>query len=365
MKSTDTQTVEVKLAEPSYPVYIGAGLLGTQHPAIRVHEGSTALVVSNETVAPLYLEALKESLADADIHTLVLPDGEQFKTLEHWSQIIDKLVAVRATRDATVITLGGGVVGDMGGFAAASYMRGIRFIQIPTSLLAQVDASVGGKTGFNHPQGKNLVGAFHQPAAVLIDIETLETLPEREFSAGLAEVVKIAAVRDGEFLQWLEDNSTAIIDRDPDALTNMIRQSVANKATVVAEDEREAGVRALLNFGHSFAHALETLTGYKTYLHGEAVAIGMMVASRLSEQRGLCSAGISARLGRLMHSFGLPLKLPDNAQPEGILELMKLDKKVIAGSYRLILLKGPGHGIIDSSSSNEQISTALAAGHEQ
>ena len=365
MKSTDTQTVEVKLAERSYPVHIGTGLLGTNHPAFDVPNGSTALIVSNETVAPLYLEALKESLAGNDIHTLVLPDGEQFKTVQYWSKIIDKLVDVRATRDATLITLGGGVVGDMGGYAAASYMRGIRFIQIPTSLLAQVDASVGGKTGFNHPQGKNLVGAFHQPAVVLIDIKTLETLPEREFSAGMAEVVKIAAVRDGAFLQWLEDYSTAIIDRDPGALTDMIRQSVANKATVVAEDEREAGVRALLNFGHSFAHALETLTGYKTYLHGEAVAIGMMVASRLSEQRGLCSAGISVRLGRLMDLFGLPLKLPDNAQPEEILELMKLDKKVIAGSYRLILLKGPGHGIIDSSSSNEQISAALAASYQQ
>jgi 3-dehydroquinate synthase len=364
-KSTGTHTVEVKLADRSYPVYIGAGLLGTHHPALGVPDGSTALIVSNETVAPLYLHKLEESLAGTNIHTLILHDGERFKTLEYWSQIIDKLVDVRATRDATVITLGGGVIGDMGGFAAASYMRGIRFIQIPTSLLAQVDASVGGKTGVNHPQGKNLVGAFHQPSAVLIDIKTLETLPEREFSAGMAEVVKIAAVRDGAFLQWLEDNSAAIIDRDPDALSNMISQSVANKAAVVAEDEREAGVRALLNFGHSFAHALETLTGYKTFLHGEAVAIGMMVASRLSEQRGLCSAGISARLGRLMHLFGLPLNLPDNAQPEEILELMKLDKKVIAGSYRLILLTGPGEGIIDSSSSNDQISAALAASYKQ
>lgn len=363
MKNTETQIVEVKLAERSYPVYVGKELLARHYPASSVPDASVVLIVSNETIAPLYLDTLKESLACADVHTLVLPDGEQFKTLEHWSRIIDKLVEVRATRDATVMTLGGGVIGDMGGFAAASYMRGIRFVQVPTSLLAQVDASVGGKTGFNHPQGKNLVGAFHQPAAVFIDIDTLETLPDREFSAGLAEVVKIAAVRDEKFLEWLEDNYAAIIGRDPDALTKMIGKSVANKAAVVAEDERESGVRALLNFGHSFAHALETLTGYKQYLHGEAVAIGMMVAGNLSEQRGLCAPGMSARLGQLMQSFGLPLNLPDNALPGEILELMKLDKKVIAGSYRLILLEGPGRGIIDSSSSNEQISAAITACH--
>lgn len=355
------QTVKVELAERSYTVYIGSGMLGTINAAIDAPAGSTVLIVSNETVAPLYMQLLKESLAGVQVHTMILPDGEQFKSLEYWSQIINKLVEVRATRDATVVTLGGGVIGDMGGFAAACYMRGVRFIQVPTTLLAQVDASVGGKTGFNHPQGKNLVGAFHQPASVLIDIDTLNTLPEREFSAGMAEVVKIAAIRDKEFLAWLESNSEKINAREPEALISMIRRSVQNKADVVAEDERESGVRALLNFGHSFAHALETLTDYKKYLHGEAVAIGMMVAARLSEQRGLCEPGFSDRLGKLLSSFSLPLDMPANAQPDEILDLMKLDKKVIAGAYRLILLKAPGHGIIDSQSNNDQITAAIVA----
>jgi 3-dehydroquinate synthase len=252
----------------------------------------------------------------------------------------------------------------MGGFAAASYMRGINFIQVPTSLLAQVDASVGGKTGFNHPRGKNLVGAFHQPGAVLVDIDTLKTLPEREFSAGLAEVVKIAAVRDAGFLDWLENNSTAVMAREPAALVSMIERSIANKAAVVAEDEREAGVRALLNFGHSFAHALETMTGYRAYLHGEAVAIGMMVASRLSELRGLCEKGFSTRLGNLLQSFDLALNVPGNLQTEDILEVMKLDKKVIAGSTRLILVKSAGQGIIDDTSDKNQIAAAIKASQQ-
>lgn len=361
MNITVMQTVQVNLAERSYAVHIGTGMLGSGHLDMDVRKGSMVLIVSNETVAPLYLEAVRGSLQGAVVHTLILPDGERYKTLEHWSQIIDKLVAIRATRDATLVTLGGGVIGDMGGFAAASYMRGIRFVQIPTSLLAQVDASVGGKTGFNHPSGKNLVGAFHQPAAVLIDIDTLKTLPAREFSAGMAEVIKIAAVRDAEFLGWLESNIEKINAREPDALIDMIRRSVQNKAQVVAEDEREAGVRALLNYGHSFAHALETLTGYTEYLHGEAVAIGMLVAARLSEQRGLCTPGFSDRLGKLLHAFGLPLDMPANAHPDQILELMKLDKKVIAGAYRLILLTAPGQGVIDSNSSNEQITNAIVA----
>ena len=352
-------TIEISLAERSYPVFIGAGILGKPHALLTLGPGTVALVISNATVAPLYLSALQRSLEGANVHHLVLPDGEQFKTQHSWSLIIDKLIEIGATRDATVITLGGGVVGDIGGFAAASYMRGINFIQVPTSLLAQVDASVGGKTGFNHPNGKNLIGAFHQPGAVVIDIETLKTLPEREFSAGLAEVVKIAAVRDAGFLQWLESNQAAIMQRDPDVLSMMIKSSVANKALVVAEDEREAGVRALLNFGHSFAHALETLTGYQRYLHGEAVAIGMLVAARLSEQRGLCEPGITTRLTALLSTFGLPLELPGNVSSDEMLTMMKLDKKVIAGHYRLILLKAAGTGIIDSESSNDEITRAI------
>lgn len=355
------QKVKVDLADRSYTVYIGSAMLGAAHPAFDIADGSTALIVSNETVAPLYLESLVDSLANADVHSLVLPDGESYKTSEYWSKIIDKLIEIRATRDTTLFTLGGGVVGDMGGFAAASYMRGINFVQVPTSLLAQVDASVGGKTGFNHPQGKNLIGAFHQPEAVLVDINTLKTLPAREFSAGLAEVIKIAAVRDEELLGWLESNHAAIMAREPDVLTGMIKRSIANKAEVVAEDEREAGVRALLNFGHSFAHAIETLTNYQQFLHGEAVAIGMMVASRLSELRGLCETGFSERIGALLRSFDLPLNIPQSLEIDDIIETMKLDKKVIAGSTRLILVKSAGQGIIDSRSDRLQIAAALKA----
>lgn len=358
------QTVDIVLAERSYQVSIGSDILGKPHAAFNISSGSSALVVTNDTVAPLYLEKLISSLPGVDVHSLVLPDGEAYKTQESWSKIIDELIRIRATRDATVVTLGGGVIGDMGGFAAASYMRGINFIQVPTTLLAQVDASVGGKTGFNHPAGKNLVGAFHQPVSVLVDIRTLETLADREFSAGLSEVVKIAAVRDADFLDWLEEHAPAIMAREPDALTAMIKRSIENKAAVVAEDEREAGVRALLNFGHSFAHAVETLTGYNQYLHGEAVAMGMMVATSLSELRGLCEAGFSNRLGRLLTLFELPLTLPDSLKADDIMASMKLDKKVIAGSLRLILVESAGQGLIDSASDKLQIKTAIEACQE-
>ena len=355
------RTVNIDLDERSYAVYIGGGLLMSPQPAFTSAANSKVLVLSNETVAPLYLDRLRRALDTEDVHTLVLPDGEFYKTLDTWSRVLDKLVDIRATRDATLITLGGGVVGDIGGFAAASYMRGIRFVQVPTSLLAQVDASVGGKTGVNHPLGKNLVGAFHQPSAVLIDTDTLDTLPEREFAAGLAEVVKIAAVRDAEFLDWLEKSHAAIMARNPSTITRMIERSVINKAEIVAEDEREAGIRALLNFGHTFAHALETLTDYERYLHGEAVAIGMMAATRLSESRGLCVQGLGTRLGELLQCFGLPREIPASLETQEILGAMKLDKKVLAGSIRLILVKDAGRGIIDDQSDAQQIGDAIEA----
>ena len=355
------QIVNVDLADRSYEVTIESGLLGKPHPVFSNCGKSTVLIVSNETVAPLYLDRLEASLSGADVHKLILPDGEKYKTAQSWSEIIDKLVEIRATRDTTLVTLGGGVIGDLGGFAAASYMRGIKFVQIPTSLLSQVDASVGGKTGFNHPQGKNLIGAFHQPVAVLVDIETLNTLPEREFSAGLAEVVKIAAVYNEPLLGWLEANVASIMAREPEALTSMIKSSITSKAQVVAADEREAGVRALLNFGHSFAHAIETLTHYRQFLHGEAVSIGMMVAGNLSEIRGLCETGFSERLGNLLQRFDLPLSIPSNLETDDILETMKLDKKVIAGSTRLILVRSVGRGIIDSDSDRQQIAMAIDA----
>jgi 3-dehydroquinate synthase len=353
------QTVSIDLAERSYEVLIGSGMLGNQHPALKMSKGTKTLIVSNETVAPLYLPALVKSLGDAEIHSLVLPDGEKFKNSQYWLRIIDKLVDIQATRDACVVTLGGGVIGDMGGFAAASYMRGISFIQIPTSLLAQVDASVGGKTGINHLLGKNLIGSFHQPRSVLIDINTLKTLPDREFSAGLAEVVKIAAIRDAGFLRWLEQHCDDIADREPEKLATMIERSVSNKAKVVTRDEREQGIRALLNFGHSFAHALETLTGYEQFLHGEAVAIGMMVASRLSEQRGLCKSGFSERLGVLLDRFKLPLDVPENLHANDFIDVMKLDKKTLSGSIRLVLVREPGIGFVDSTTDRQQIQTAI------
>jgi 3-dehydroquinate synthase len=355
------RTVDIKLKERSYAVYIGGGLLAPPQPAFSSAAGNKVLVLSNETVAPLYLDRLCRALDTTDVHAMVLPDGESYKTLETFAGVLDKLVDIRATRDAVLVTLGGGVVGDIGGYAAASYMRGIRFVQVPTSLLAQVDASVGGKTGVNHPRGKNMVGAFHQPVAVLIDTDTLDTLPEREFAAGLAEVIKIAAVRDAEFLDWLEKSHAAIMARNPSTITRMIERSVINKAEIVAEDEREAGIRALLNFGHTFAHALETLTDYERYLHGEAVAIGMMAATRLSESRGLCERGFSARLNELLQRFGLPREIPSDLEAERILEAMKLDKKVLAGSTRLILVQAAGHGIIDDESDAQQICDAIEA----
>jgi 3-dehydroquinate synthase len=353
--------VDVKLKDRSYPVWIGHGTLPEIPSLVDAPAASKTLIVTNATVAPLYLQTLLDALAGRDAHTLVLPDGEQYKTVKYWSQILDKLVDIRATRDATLLTLGGGVIGDMGGFAAASYMRGIRYVQIPTTLLAQVDASIGGKTAINHARGKNLIGAFHQPRGVLIDTATLTTLPAREFRAGLAEAVKTACVRDSRFLQWLEAHTQAVVDRDPEALTSLIGQSVSNKAAIVAEDERESGVRALLNFGHSFAHALETLTGYERYLHGEAVAIGMCMAGTLSERRGLCGAGFKDRLYRLLKAFGLPRVLPDNLQPGEIYEAMQLDKKNLAGSARLILIEKAGKGVIDSDCTKSQILESIRA----
>jgi 3-dehydroquinate synthase len=353
------QTIQVNLASASYPVYLGTGLLA-EASLWQTHLGrGQVLVVSNERVAPLYLQALRAGLAGREAAVHILPDGEQYKTMATWSGIIDQLVGMQARRDTTLIALGGGVVGDISGFAAACYMRGIRFLQAPTTLLAQVDASVGGKTGINHAQGKNLIGAFHQPAAVVIDTGTLATLAEREINAGLAEVVKYGAIMDAGLFAWLESSATAIREREAPALLHLVHQSVANKAAIVAQDEKEGGVRALLNFGHSFGHALETVTGYRRYLHGEAVAIGMVVASRLSEQRGLCPGGTAARLCGLMRQFDLPLALPQSVTSEAMTAAMELDKKGLASGQRLILLEEIGRAVIDDSSSHGHIVAAI------
>jgi 3-dehydroquinate synthase len=354
-------TVEVALNDRSYPVIIGTGLLGRQNLWQRLLAGRKALVVSNEIVAPLYLDQVLDAFPPGNRHSLVLPDGESGKNILNWSRIIDELVDMKAGRDACVIGLGGGVIGDISGYAASSYMRGIDFIQAPTSLLAQVDASVGGKTAVNHEQGKNLIGAFHQPRAVLVDIDTLDTLPDREYQAGLAEVVKYGAISDPSFFKWLENRIEPILNRDRDTVSGLIDRSVRNKAEVVAEDEHEAGVRALLNFGHSFGHALETLTAYRRYLHGEAVAIGMVVAATLSEARGVCVPGVAGRLGSLLSAFRLPVEVPAGISSAAIIECLKLDKKALHGKTRLVLLNGPGSAYVDDLSTTEEIAEAIEA----
>jgi len=353
------KTINVELATHSYPVYLGRGLL-SDRSLWRRHLGSgKTLIVSNEVVAPLYLAPLKSALGggEPDIH--IIPDGEPYKTMETWYGIIDKLVSMQARRDANIVALGGGVVGDITGFAAACYMRGVRFLQAPTTLLAQVDASVGGKTAVNHKKGKNLVGAFHQPAAVVIDSATLSTLADREFNAGLAEVVKYGAIRDPQFFDWLEEHARDINDRKVEALDYLIYQSVLNKAEIVAEDEKEAGIRALLNFGHSFGHALEAETGYCEFLHGEAVAIGMVTAAKLSESSGLCGPGSTERISALLTRFGLPVNIPAGVSIEGLRHALDLDKKAVASGLRLILLNAIGDAVVNSSISQDQIMTAM------
>jgi len=353
------KTINVALATNAYPVYIGRGILGDRS-LWQQHLGTgKILVVSNETVAPIYYETLHSALGPRQSELHVIPDGEQYKTVESWYGIIDRLVQMQARRDASVIALGGGVVGDITGFAAASYMRGIRFLQAPTTLLAQVDASVGGKTGINHAQGKNLVGAFHQPAAVVIDVATLSTLPEREFAAGMSEVIKYGAIRDREFFDWLERQTGAVRARDRDALEFLIHRSVLNKAQIVAEDEKESGVRALLNFGHTFGHALESETAYKRFLHGEAVAIGMVIAAGLSESRGLCPPGAASRLAALLRQHDLPVKVPADLSVDALIGALELDKKALASGLRLVLLDAIGRARLDDQSTEREIAGAI------
>lgn len=337
-------TLTVALGARAYPIHIGTDLLGDSQ-LYRPHiTGKQVMIVSNETVAPLYLERLRSALSDWRVETVILPDGEQYKTLEVWNRIFDGLLGARFGRDCTMIALGGGVVGDMAGFAAACYQRGVAFIQVPTTLLAQVDSSVGGKTGINHPAGKNMIGAFHQPRAVIVDTNTLATLPQRELSAGLAEVVKYGLIRDAEFLAWLESHMAELLARDADALAYVIRRSCEIKAEIVAADELEAGQRALLNLGHTFGHAIEAGTGYGTWLHGEAVGAGMCMAADLSARMQLISAADVERVRRLVGSAGLPVCPPLDLSAERFLELMAVDKKVLSGRMRLVVLKHLGDG---------------------
>lgn len=338
-----SHTITVELGERSYPIVIGSGLLGGNYELTGHLAGDDCLIVSDTTVAPLYLEKLTANLAGASIETIRLPDGEACKTVETASSVLDKLVGSKANRDTTVIALGGGVVGDIAGFAAACYMRGVAFIQVPTTLLAQVDSSVGGKTGVNHVQGKNLIGAFHQPQMVLIDIDTLDTLPDRELRAGLAEVIKYGAIADRDFFAWLEGNISALLGKDRDALAHAVQVSCEIKAQVVAEDERESGRRAILNFGHTFGHAIERCQGYGEWLHGEAVAAGMVMAMQLS---GIDDAECQ-RLQKLVAAAGLPVA-PPTIGAEAMLAAMGMDKKVLRKQLRFVLLDHLGQARVTS-----------------
>jgi 3-dehydroquinate synthase len=358
-------SIEVGLGARRYPIRIGSGLLDNAQGWRDALRGGHALIVSDTNVVPLYAQRLRDALAQTSgtpIHceVLALPAGEAHKDLDAVSKVLDALARLGATRDACVLALGGGVVGDIAGFAAACWMRGIDFVQFPTTLLAMVDSSVGGKTGVDHPAGKNLIGAFHQPRAVIADLDTLATLPDRELRAGLAEVVKTACIGDVDFFDWLEVHADALLARDAEALTHAIARCCRFKAGVVERDEREAGERALLNFGHTFGHALETEAGYGMLLHGEAVAIGMVLAARLSARLGMADDAGTERLAALLGRLGLPTSIPPGLTPDALLARMQLDKKNHAGALRLILWRGIGRAEIADNVDADAIRAILA-----
>ena len=334
--------LDVDLGERSYPIYIDVNLLAQAELLTRHIKSKQVVVVSNSTVAPLYLQTVLNNLNDYIVESVILPDGEQYKTLISVEKIFTHLLEHKFSRNATLIALGGGVIGDMGGFAAACYQRGIDFIQIPTTLLAQVDSSVGGKTGVNHALGKNMIGAFYQPKAVIADTSVLDTLDDRQLSAGIAEVIKYGLIRDIAFFNWLEINMSLLVNRDKQALAFAIERSCINKAEIVAEDETEAGIRAILNLGHTFGHAIETGVGYGEYLHGEAVAIGICQAADLSRRLGKLSNDDVDRIVNLLKCAQLPVIPPANLSAERYLELMSVDKKNVDGTIRVILLEKIG-----------------------
>ena len=353
-----TERIRVALdADRSYPILLGDGLLGSPNlfdPFVR----SQALIVSNATVAALYLPKLRASLSAAQADVVEIGDGERFKTLDTYAAILDELIAKRHNRTTTVLALGGGVVGDIAGFVAATYQRGVDFVQIPTTLLALVDSSVGGKTAVNHPVGKNLIGAFHQPCAVVADVDVLRTLPMREFRAGLAEVVKYGVIADADFFAWLEDHMQDLLAKETTALRHVVRRCCEIKAQVVGSDEREQGRRAILNFGHTFGHALEAITDYQRYLHGEAVAIGMSMAMHLSVRLGRARPADAQRLRRLLDQAGLPTTATQS--PAAIVEAMGMDKKVVDGQLRLIVCDGIGHVSVLSDVPQAEVLGAVA-----
>ncbi len=341
------QTLTVDLGERAYPIHIGPGLLDRADLVLPHLKQKRVVIVTNTTVGPLYLARLRQSLADAGVaaEAVILPDGEAYKNWETLNLIFDALLSQRAERKTTLVALGGGVIGDLGGFAAACYQRGMPFMQAPTTLLAQVDSSVGGKTGINHPLGKNMIGAFYQPQLVLADTDTLATLPDRELSAGLAEVIKYGLIRDLPFLEWLEANMEKLVARDTDALTYAIRRSCENKAEVVAADERESGQRALLNLGHTFGHAIEAGMGYGNWLHGEGVSAGTMLAADLSRRLGNLTGTEVERVAALFRRAGLPVLAPDLGEA-AYMEHMGVDKKVEGGRIRFVLLRKLGEAYV-------------------
>lgn len=349
--------VNVALQERSYPIIIGAGLLTDPKSYAPLKAGDKVMIVSNPTIAPHYLATVQQTLEKLGcvVDSVLIPDGEKYKTLDSLNLIFSALLEKNHNRDTTLIALGGGVIGDVAGFAAASYQRGIRFIQIPTTLLAQVDSSVGGKTGVNHALGKNMIGAFKQPVSVIIDTNTLKTLHKREVSAGLAEVIKYGAIFDLPFFEWLEKHIDDLVSLEQNALEYCIQRCCQLKADVVARDETEKGDRALLNFGHTFGHAIEAHLGYGNWLHGEAVAVGMLEAAALSEMLGNLSASDVARLEKLIACAVLPTISPDSMQPADYLPYMWRDKKVLAGQLRLILLKQLGVAYISTEASETQV----------
>lgn len=353
------KTLTVDLGSRSYPIYIGNNLL-TNRSLLDPHIASKqVLVVSNDTVAPIYLETLLSTLEGYNSYSVVLQDGEQYKSLETLNQIFDSALQNKLNRQLTIIALGGGVIGDMAGFAAACYQRGVNFIQIPTTLLSQVDSSVGGKTAVNHALGKNMIGAFYQPQCVLADTSTLGTLPERELSAGLAEVIKYGVIRDTAFFDWLEINMEALLERDNDALSYAIEVSCRNKAEIVEQDEHEHGMRALLNLGHTFGHAIETTSGYGVWLHGEAVGAGMCMAAELSYRLGWLAQEDMQRIQASVEKAKLPVSPPETMTTADFVDLMSVDKKVENGKLRLVLLKSLGEAVTTADFSHGVLSQFL------
>lgn len=358
------KTLRLDLGSRSYPIYIGTHLI-EQAALFEPHlkSSTTVFIVSNTTVAPLYAKTLIDTFTQLGktVRLLELPDGESFKDSQHLQLIFDELLAHGADRQSMIVALGGGVVGDMAGFGAASFMRGIRFIQVPTTLLAQVDSSVGGKTGINHPLGKNMIGAFHQPVAVIADLNTLHTLPARELSAGLAEVIKHGAIADADFLNWIETNITALRSCDTGAMAHAVLRSCEIKSAVVSADEREGGIRATLNFGHTFGHAIESGLGYGEWLHGEAVGCGMVMAADLSARLGKISRADAERLKRIIEAMGLPI-VPPKLGAQRFMELMQVDKKTEAGQIRYVVLEGIGKARIQQVPDAAVIETLVATG---